>query len=64
MYYRATDRLSLEKIFEEIGRLEKSKIKEKSYNHYDERFPDFLFPALALIFISTLAGFSRFSKIP
>jgi Ca-activated chloride channel family protein len=64
LYYRATDKPSLERIFEEIGRLEKTKIRVKSYTHYDERFLDFLFPALALVFLGTLAGFTRFGKIP
>ena len=64
LYYRATDRPSLEKIFEDIGRLEKTKIKVKTYTHYDERFLDFLFSALALVLLGTLAGFTRFAKIP
>jgi Ca-activated chloride channel homolog len=64
LYYRATDRPSLEKIFQDIGRLEKTKIKVKSYTHYNERFPDFLLPALFLVFLGTLAGFTRFGKIP
>ena len=64
LYYRATDRPSLEKIFEDIGRLEKTKIKVKSYTHYNERFLEFLIPALALVFFGTLAAFARFVKIP
>jgi Ca-activated chloride channel family protein len=64
LYYRATNRPSLERIFEDIGRLEKTKIKVTTYTHYSERYPDFLFPALALIFLGTLAGFTRFGKIP
>jgi Ca-activated chloride channel family protein len=64
IYYRATDRPSLERIFEEIARLEKTRIRVKTYTHYNERFLDFLLPALALVFWGTLAGFSRFAKIP
>jgi Ca-activated chloride channel family protein len=64
LYYRATDRPSLERIFEDIGRLEKTKIAVKTYTHYDERYPAFLIPALLLVFAGTLAGFTRFSKIP
>jgi Ca-activated chloride channel homolog len=64
IYYRATDRPSLEKIFQEIGRLEKTRIQVKSYTHYNERFNDFLLPALALAFFATLAGFSRFARLP
>ena len=64
LYYRATDRPSLERIFDDIGRLEKTKIAVKTYTHYNERYPDFLIPALALVLAGTLAGFTRFSKIP
>ncbi len=64
LYYRATDKPSLERIFQEIGRLEKTRIEVKSYTHYDERFADFLAPALGLIFLTTVAGFTRFSKLP
>jgi Ca-activated chloride channel family protein len=64
IYYRATDRPSLKKIFDDIGRLEKTKIEVKTYTHYNELFPDFLLPALALVFIGTLAEFTRFGKIP
>lgn len=64
LYYRATDRPSLESIFEDIGNLEKSEIEVKTYTHYNERYHDFLTPALILIFICTLLGHSRFAKIP
>lgn len=64
LYYRATDRPSLERIFEEIGKLEKTRIKVKTYTHYVELFSYFLWPALALAFLGTIAGITRFSKIP
>jgi Ca-activated chloride channel homolog len=64
LYYRATDKPSLEKIFQDIGRLEKTRIQVRSYTHYDERFPDFLVPAMLLTLIATLAGFTRFAKLP
>ena len=64
LYYRATDKPSLEKIFEDIGRLEKTKIQVKTYTHYDERFPLYLAPALVLCLIATIAGVSRFAKLP
>jgi Ca-activated chloride channel homolog len=64
IYYRATDRPTLERIFADIGRLEKTKIKVKSYTHYNERFNSFLLPALALVFLGTLVGFTRLGKIP
>ena len=64
LYYRATNRPELEKIFSDIGRLEKTKIQVKTYTHYNERFGEFLFPALVLVLLGTLAGFTRFGKVP
>jgi Ca-activated chloride channel homolog len=64
LYYRATDRPELEKIFDDIGRLEKTKIEMKTYTHYNERFNEFLFPAMVLMLIGTVAGCTRFGKIP
>jgi Ca-activated chloride channel family protein len=64
IYYRATDRPSLEKIFEDIGSLEKTKIEVKTYTHYNERYQDFLLPAMVLIFLSTLLVNTKFAKIP
>ena len=64
LYYRATDKPSLEKIFQDIGRLEKTKIEVKAYTRHEEHFADFLAPALMLVFASTIAGFTRFAKIP
>ncbi len=64
IYYRATNRPSLEKIFEDIALLEKTEIEVKTYTHYSERFSDFLLPALALAFVCTMAAYTRLGKIP
>jgi Ca-activated chloride channel family protein len=64
LYYRATDKPSLDRIFEEIGRLEKTQLKVRSYTHYDERYPDLLWPALGLTLAATAAAFTRFMKLP
>ncbi len=64
IYYRATDKPSLEEIFESIGKLEKTEIEVRSYTRYSERFPALLLPALALVLATTLAGSTRFGKLP
>ena len=64
LYYRATDRPSLERIFEDIASLEKTEIEVKTYTHYNERYTDFLIPALILMFACTVLGYTRFAKIP
>jgi Ca-activated chloride channel homolog len=64
LYYRSTDRPSLEKIFQEIGRLEKTKIQVKTYTRYREQFPELLLAAFVIVLVTAAAGFTRFSKIP
>jgi Ca-activated chloride channel family protein len=64
VYYRATDRPSLERIFQEIGRLEKTKIEVKNYTHYSELFVRLLIPALGLLLAVTIAEATRFGKLP
>jgi len=63
-YFRAVDRDSLEKVFNEIGKMEKTKIEVKEYTRYDELFPIFL--ALALIFfgLELVLANTKFRKIP
>lgn len=46
-YFRATDNRSLDNVYKEIDKLEKTKIEISSYKHYAELF--FPFAALALI---------------
>jgi Ca-activated chloride channel family protein len=64
IYYRATDRPSLEKIFQKIGELEKTRIEVKTYTHYKEQFPGLLTVALGMAIVATIAGHTRFAKIP
>ncbi|HYK90016.1 MAG TPA: VWA domain-containing protein [Acidobacteriota bacterium] len=64
IYYRATDAPSLEKIFQEIDRLEKTKIQVRSYTHFNERFAGYLLTALAVVLLASIAGFTRFEKVP
>lgn len=64
IYYRATDKPSLEKVFDDIAGLEKTQIQVKSYTHYNERFVSLLFPAMGLVLLSSLARYTRFGKLP
>jgi Ca-activated chloride channel family protein len=63
-YFRAVDRDSLEQIFRTIDGLEKSKISVKSYTHYNEVFPYFLWPGLGLLLAETLLSNTRFRRLP
>ncbi len=48
-YFRATDNEKLKKIYDEIDKLEKNKIKEKLGKHIQEEYMKFLIPALILL---------------
>ncbi|MBS1588977.1 MAG: VWA domain-containing protein [Bacteroidetes bacterium] len=48
-YYRATDNASLKNIYNDIDKLEKTKVEISSYKHYAELF--FPFACLAIVFL-------------
>jgi len=63
-YFRATDETSLEKIYNEIGELEKTKIEVKEFTRYTELFVNFLLIALGVLLLEIILANTRFRKIP
>jgi len=63
-YYRAKNSQELEKIYSDIDKLEKSKIKSKKYTEYNDIFPIFLIPALLLLILEIILSNTIFMKIP
>ncbi len=63
-YYRATDKESLDKIFQEIDQLEKTKIEIKQFARFKELFATYLFMALGLIVAEVVLTNTKFRKIP
>ena len=63
-YFRATDRQSLEKIYNEIDNMEKTEIKVKEYTRYSELFIYFLVSALFLFIGEIVLANTKFRKIP
>jgi Ca-activated chloride channel family protein len=63
-YFRATDTESLKNIYNEIDKLEKTKIEEKGYIEYKELFHLFLIPGLALIILEIVLNNTVLRKIP
>ena len=57
-YFRATDNNSLEKIYSEIDKLEKTEIEEFTYYSVDEKFRYFLIPAIILIVFEMIMKFT------
>ena len=63
-YFRARDKLSLQNIYQQIDKLEKSKIEVQSLRHYSEKFLPFLLVALGLLFIELVLRFTILRKFP
>jgi Ca-activated chloride channel homolog len=63
-YFRATDNESLDSIYKEIDRLEKSKFEVKTFTHYTEKFLPFVLTALGLLILEWILRFTLFRKFP
>jgi Ca-activated chloride channel family protein len=63
-FYRATDTDSLQKIYEQINRLEKSAQTVQKFEHYDELYRWALIPALLLLGSGTLLQHTRYRRLP
>jgi Ca-activated chloride channel family protein len=63
-YFRATDRASLERIYEEIDRLETTEIDVEHYTRYGERFPLALTIGLVLLVAEVVLGGTWLRRLP
>lgn len=63
-YFRAIDRKSLEDVFKEIGKLEKTKIEVKEFTRYEELFWVYLAIGLVFLGLEILLANTLFRKIP
>ncbi|OQX58641.1 aerotolerance regulator BatA [candidate division KSB1 bacterium] len=63
-YFRATDRKSLEQIYDEIGKMEKTKIEVKEFTRYAELFVYFLIAGLGALVLELVLTNTKFRKIP
>ena len=63
-YFRATDNRSLENIYKEIDRLEKSKVEITSFHRFTEKFYSFIFIAMGLLLIEIILRYTLFKKFP
>jgi Ca-activated chloride channel homolog len=63
-YWRATNGSVLEGVFQEINRLEKSKVEVNQYTKYAELFPPYLQWAVMLYFIGLFLAHSVFRRVP
>ena len=63
-YFRARDKLSLQSIYSQIDKMEKSKIEIQSLRHYHDEFIFLLLVALGLLFIELILRFTILRKFP
>lgn len=63
-YFRATDTQKLKQIYEEIGKLEKTKIEVKEYTHYDELYLYFTVSGLFLLLLEVILANTYLRKLP
>ncbi|UCD58963.1 MAG: VWA domain-containing protein [Candidatus Hydrogenedentota bacterium] len=63
-YFRATDTEALERIYEQIDKMEKTEMRMKEYTEYFELYPWFVFPALGLVAVEFLLKNTALRQIP
>jgi Ca-activated chloride channel family protein len=63
-FYRATDTDSLQKIYEQINRLEKTAQTVQKFEHYDELYSWALIPAASIFGFGLLLQHTRFRRLP
>ena len=63
-YFRATDAESLEKIYEQIDKLEKSTVELSQYKQYRDLFPWCLGAGLAMVTLQVVLGQTVWRRLP
>jgi Ca-activated chloride channel family protein len=63
-FYRATDTDSLQRIYEQINRLETSAQTVHKFEHYEELYPWALIPALGILALSLGLQHTRYRRLP
>ncbi|MFT5142214.1 MAG: Ca-activated chloride channel family protein [Rhodothermales bacterium] len=63
-YYRATNNAALREIYDEIGELEKTRIEERIYTDYEERYPEFLISGFFLLLLELATSTTVLRRFP
>ncbi|MDB6108910.1 MAG: von Willebrand factor type [Pedosphaera sp.] len=63
-YYRADSTDTLQKIYADIDRLEKTEAEVKKFTHYSELFPWAVLPGLFLLLLETILSHTIWRKLP
>ena len=63
-YFRAKDNEALKNIYNQIDKLEKSKVEITTYHRYTEKFYPLVFAALGFLLLEVILKFTLFKKFP
>ncbi len=63
-FYRATDTDSLQEIYEQINRLERTAQTVQKFERYEELYPWALIPSLAILVLGTTLQQTRYRRLP
>jgi Ca-activated chloride channel family protein len=63
-YFRAKDNEGLKNIYNEIDKMERSKVEITTYHRVTEKYYPFVFAALAFILLEVILRFTVFKKFP
>ena len=63
-YFHATDKFALQKIYDNINRLEKSRIQVTTYNRYTDKFFPLLIAAFVYLLLEMVLRYTVFKKFP
>lgn len=63
-FYRAKDETALENIYDQISKLEKTKIELYRFYRYNEKFADFVIAGLSMLFLEFLLSLTIFGGLP
>ncbi len=64
LYFRATDLKTLEEVYRQIDRMEKTEFNVDQYTYFEERFMPFLFLSLVFLGLERLLALSRLGRLP
>lgn len=64
LYFRATDADKLKSIYDQIDKLEKSRVESTQYDNYNDLAAFLIFPSVLLLGLELLLRSTRFIKVP
>jgi Ca-activated chloride channel family protein len=63
-FFKANDPTTLQRVYSDIWKMEKSKFEVRAYQRYRELFGYFLWPGLGLLLLEVVLGQTWLRKVP